>query len=90
MDWVFRSGLHTEVPRLSGLLVLPCDVGTVTLRLDNVPVTASLPFDIVLGLDWLQFIQRASHIAVVHLNSSRLHLWTLGSNLAMSAHTGVW
>ncbi|KAF7339038.1 hypothetical protein MVEN_01980000 [Mycena venus] len=59
LDWVLNSGLRTHNSQASGLLTLPCDVGVISMFLNNVPVTASLASDLVLGLDWFNFVLMA-------------------------------
>ncbi|KAJ7083131.1 hypothetical protein B0H15DRAFT_952153 [Mycena belliarum] len=52
LDWVMNSGVPTQSSRASGLLSLPCDAGVLSIFLNGIPVAASLPSDLVLGLDW--------------------------------------
>ncbi|KAJ7258656.1 hypothetical protein C8J57DRAFT_1644624 [Mycena rebaudengoi] len=54
LDWVLASGVKTTVSIASGVLSLPCE-DTVCAMHVELTVTASLPFDLVLGRDWLHF-----------------------------------
>ncbi|KAJ7204906.1 hypothetical protein C8J57DRAFT_1542007 [Mycena rebaudengoi] len=54
LDWVLASGIKTTVSIASGVLSLPCE-DTVCAMHVELTVTASLPFDLVLGRDWLHF-----------------------------------
>ncbi|KAJ6616527.1 hypothetical protein B0H10DRAFT_2219354 [Mycena sp. CBHHK59/15] len=74
LDWVIKSGLRTHNSQASGLLTLPCDVGAISMFLNNLPVTASLPSDLLLGLDWFNFVQFSAPELVVHLDSGSLDL----------------
>src|ERR1700761_3968498 len=53
LKWVLNSGLRTATPLLSGRLTLPCHTGVISVVLHDIPVNASLPYDLILGLDWL-------------------------------------
>lgn len=73
LDWVINSGLRTHNSQVSGVLTLPCDVGVISMALNNLPVTASLPSDLLLGLDWFNYAQFSAP-RVVHLDSGSLDL----------------
>ncbi|KAJ7882767.1 hypothetical protein B0H14DRAFT_2702814 [Mycena olivaceomarginata] len=73
LDWVINSGLCTHNSQVSGVLTLPCDVGVISMALNNLPVTASLPSDLLLGLDWFNYAQFSAP-RVVHLDSGSLDL----------------
>lgn len=89
LDWVINSGLRTRASQLSGLLTLPCHAGVISMCLNNVPVTASLTSDLVLGLDWLRFVKNSAPELVVHLScGGPLDLSKIGSAFAPSS-TGV-
>ncbi|KAJ6578257.1 hypothetical protein B0H19DRAFT_1062776 [Mycena capillaripes] len=85
LDWVINSGLPTRASQLSGPLTLPCDAGVISMLFLNVPVTASLPHDLVLGLDWLHYVQNSAPPLVVHLSSGSLDLRTTGSSSSTSS-----
>ncbi|KAJ7605502.1 hypothetical protein DFH06DRAFT_1252685 [Mycena polygramma] len=85
LDWVINSGIPTLGSCLSGLLKLPCNTGVISLYLPNVPVVASLPCDLVLGLDWVQLVRKSAQDVVVHLNSGSLDLRALRSAIQSSS-----
>ncbi|KAF7371736.1 hypothetical protein MVEN_00030100 [Mycena venus] len=88
LDCVINSGLRTCSSQLSGRLTLPCDAGVISMCLNNVPVTASLASDLVLGLDWLHLVQNSAPNLVVHLScGGSLDLRTFGSAFALSSST---
>jgi hypothetical protein len=64
---------------VSGVLSLPCtdeELETVCRLQIKLSVTSSLPFDLVLGRDWLQFIRDSLPNACFHLTSGPLDLRT--------------
>ncbi|KAJ7503892.1 hypothetical protein B0H11DRAFT_2273676 [Mycena galericulata] len=69
LDWVVNSGLRTHNSRISGPLTLPCNVGVMSMILNDVPVTVSLAPDLVLGLNWLNFVRSSAPDLVLHLGS---------------------
>ncbi|KAJ7817538.1 hypothetical protein B0H14DRAFT_2842054 [Mycena olivaceomarginata] len=73
LDWVINSGLRMYNSQVSGVLTLPCDVGVISMALNNLPVTASLPSDLLLGLDWFNYAQFSAP-RVVHLDSGSLDI----------------
>ncbi|KAJ7706710.1 hypothetical protein B0H17DRAFT_1125561 [Mycena rosella] len=75
LEWVINSGLHTWNSQASGLLSLPANAGFISMYLNNIPVAASLPSDLVLGLDWLQFVCNFTSVNIIlHLSSGPLEL----------------
>ncbi|KAJ7027657.1 hypothetical protein C8F04DRAFT_1121901 [Mycena alexandri] len=72
LDWVLNSGVPTCGSRLSGRLTLPCNTGGISILLSDVTVVASLPCDLVLGLDWVQLMRKSAQRVVVHLSSGPL------------------
>lgn len=54
LDWVLASGLRTTASTTSGTLCLPCDDSVCSMTV-QLAITTSLPFDLVLGRDWLLF-----------------------------------
>ncbi|KAJ7602751.1 hypothetical protein DFH06DRAFT_1311379 [Mycena polygramma] len=87
LDWVLDSGIPTRGSCLSGLLKLPSNAGVISIFLPYVPVAASLPCDLVLGLDWVQLVRKLAQDVVVHLNSGSLDFRTLDSAVAQSSST---
>lgn len=73
LDWVINSGLRMHNSQVSGVLTLPCNVGVISMALNNLPVTASPPSDLLLGLDWFNYAQFSAP-RVVHLDSGSLDL----------------
>ncbi|KAF8153577.1 hypothetical protein K438DRAFT_1987542 [Mycena galopus ATCC 62051] len=62
-----NSGLRTYNSRVSGLLTLPSNTGVLSTALTNVSVTSSLPSDIVLGLDWFEFVRSSASDSDIQL-----------------------
>ncbi|KAF7359966.1 hypothetical protein MVEN_00723500 [Mycena venus] len=85
LDWVLNSGLRTRASQLSGPLTLPCDAGVISVCLHDIPVNASLPYDLVLGLDWFNLVRNSAPQLVVHLSSGSLDLRTIGSAVTQSS-----
>ncbi|KAJ6531530.1 hypothetical protein DFH09DRAFT_1370526, partial [Mycena vulgaris] len=73
LDWVMNSGIRTVRSVASGVLTLPAIDGFVSLHMD-LPVASSLPFDIVLGRDWLQYCREALPETVIHMSSGLVDL----------------
>ncbi|KAJ6592628.1 hypothetical protein B0H19DRAFT_1224522 [Mycena capillaripes] len=72
LDWIMNSSDPTQNSRASSLLSLPCNAGALSMFL-----AASLPSDLVLGLDWFQFVCNSTNptsAVVVHLISGPLEL----------------
>ncbi|KAJ7065989.1 hypothetical protein B0H15DRAFT_807609 [Mycena belliarum] len=85
LDWVINLGLSTRGSQISGPLILPCNAGTISISLLNVPVTASLPaYDLVLGLDWLNLVPNLGKQVVVHLSCGSVDLQSLASVSALT------
>jgi hypothetical protein len=79
LEWVLASGVPATHSMVSGILSLPCTDGeleTVCRLQIQLPVTSSLPFDLVLGRDWLQFSRDSLPNACFHLTSGPLDLRT--------------
>ncbi|KAJ7024708.1 hypothetical protein C8F04DRAFT_1130642 [Mycena alexandri] len=68
LDWVINSGLHTRNSQASGVLTLPANMGAISMFLNNVPVAASLPSDLLLGLDWFNLAVSLAPERVVYLD----------------------
>ncbi|KAJ6532538.1 hypothetical protein B0H19DRAFT_1272800 [Mycena capillaripes] len=73
LDWVVHSGLRTRNSQASGHLCLPSDISVISLDI-NVTIAASLASDLVLGLDWFQFVQHTGLEGIVHLSSGPLDI----------------
>ncbi|KAJ7936603.1 hypothetical protein B0H13DRAFT_2303649 [Mycena leptocephala] len=71
LAWILNSGLRTYNSRASGLVKLPCDDGVISMTMD-IPVAASLSHDLVLGMDWFQFVRAAAPQTIVYLSSGSL------------------
>ncbi|KAJ7864136.1 hypothetical protein B0H14DRAFT_2736852 [Mycena olivaceomarginata] len=84
LDWVINSGVPTRGSQLSGRLMLPCNTGGISILLSDVTVVASLPCDLVLGLDWVPLIRKSAQRVVVHLSSGPLDFRTPGSSIVFS------
>ncbi|KAJ6514334.1 hypothetical protein C8R47DRAFT_1190487 [Mycena vitilis] len=74
LDWVIKSGLRAPTSPLSGLLTLPCDIGVISMVLKDLLVTDSPSCDLLLGLDWFNFVRSSEPELVVHLDSGSLDL----------------
>jgi hypothetical protein len=77
LDWVLTSGLRTVGSLVSGPLSLPYHDGAVdtVCRLQvQLSVTSSLPFDLVLGRDWLQICRDSLPRGSFHLTSGPLDI----------------
>jgi hypothetical protein len=83
LDWVINSGVPTRGSRLSGRLTLPCNTGGISILLSDVTVVASLPCDLVLGLDWVPLMRKSAQRVVVHLSSGPLDFRTPGSSIGV-------
>ncbi|KAJ7911407.1 hypothetical protein B0H13DRAFT_2009825 [Mycena leptocephala] len=81
MDWVINSGVPMRGSRLSGQLTLPCNTGGISILLSDVTVVASLPCDLVLGLDWVPLMRKSAQRVVVHFSSGPLDFRTPGSSI---------
>ncbi|KAJ7239402.1 hypothetical protein B0H12DRAFT_1075033 [Mycena haematopus] len=74
LDWVMNSGLRTANSRTSGRLTLPSDAGDISMSMNDLPVDASPPSDLVLGMDWFCFARNSAPGIVVRLASGPLNL----------------
>ncbi|KAF7372959.1 hypothetical protein MSAN_00503100 [Mycena sanguinolenta] len=75
LDWIMASGIRTLNCHVSGSLTLPSHVGVVSVCMNDVPLAASLPSDLVLGLDWLQLVHSSLGSEIIlHLASGPLDL----------------
>jgi hypothetical protein len=71
-----NAGLRTRHSRASGLLTLPSSSGVISVSIQDVPVVASLPSDLMLGVDWFQFLcgSDSGSEVIVYLSSGPLEL----------------
>ncbi|KAF7333268.1 ATP-dependent DNA helicase [Mycena sanguinolenta] len=76
LDWVMNSRLRTHDSRVSGLLTLPSNTGILSAALSSLSVASSLPCDLVLGLDWFQFVRNSASDTniIVYLGSGPLEI----------------
>ncbi|KAF8143338.1 hypothetical protein K438DRAFT_647679 [Mycena galopus ATCC 62051] len=54
LDWVMSSGIRARHAMASGILTVPCMNSVFSLQMD-LCVVSSLPYDLVLGRDWIQY-----------------------------------
>ncbi|KAF8162204.1 hypothetical protein K438DRAFT_1985325 [Mycena galopus ATCC 62051] len=54
LDWILSAGISAPGSVASGILTLPCG-DTVCSMHTKLSVTSTLPYDVVLGRDWLFF-----------------------------------
>ncbi|KAF7354502.1 hypothetical protein MVEN_01139500 [Mycena venus] len=87
LAWILNAGLRTSNSRVSGLVNLPCEDGVISMTMD-IPVVASLSHDLVLGMDWFQFVRAAAPQIIVHLSSGSLDVrQPLPSRFGANSHT---
>ncbi|KAF7377055.1 hypothetical protein MSAN_00123600 [Mycena sanguinolenta] len=95
LDWILNPGLGTQNSRASGRLTLPSKSGILSGSINNVPVAAGLPSNLVLSLDWFHSVDNSDPGIVVLLSSGPLELRplelrnpplpTLGTNSNLSS-----
>lgn len=68
LDWVLSAGIPTSRSIASGVLILPCG-DTVSSMHTKLSVTSGLPYDLVLGRDWLFFCRETLPHSSFHLSS---------------------
>ncbi|KAJ7301736.1 hypothetical protein DFH08DRAFT_906461 [Mycena albidolilacea] len=73
LDWVLQTGIHAVRSAASGHLMLPAVDCMFSVQMD-LSVASSLPFDLVLGRDWLQYCREAVPDTCFHLSSSLVDL----------------
>ncbi|KAJ7016766.1 hypothetical protein C8F04DRAFT_1406595 [Mycena alexandri] len=83
---------HAATSSPPGVLILPSNAGVISMLLNNVPVTASLGSDLLLGLDWYNFVISLAPQLVVYLDSDvsldlRRPILSSGSRLLSSSAT---
>ncbi|KAJ7127328.1 hypothetical protein C8R43DRAFT_1240451 [Mycena crocata] len=73
LDWVLNSGVAAVRSAASGILTLPCENGVFCLEI-NLPIVSSLPFDLVLGRDCLQYCRESAPDTTIYLSSGQVDL----------------
>ncbi|KAF8170541.1 hypothetical protein K438DRAFT_2024370, partial [Mycena galopus ATCC 62051] len=58
LDWVLSSGIRARHAVSSGILTVPCMNSVFSLQMD-LCVVSSLPYDLVLGRDWIQYARES-------------------------------
>lgn len=77
LEWVLASGVPANNSVVSGVLSLPYSndgAETVCCLQVHLSIASSLPFDLVLGRDWLQFSRDSLPNACFHLTSGVLDM----------------
>ncbi|KAF7357327.1 hypothetical protein MSAN_01328400 [Mycena sanguinolenta] len=89
LHWAINSGIRAQNSLVSGLLALPSNNGIVSGYVNNVLVASSLPFDLVLGLDWFAFV--CDHVpgTMVHLSSGPLELRRFSPTLGVGMESSL-
>ncbi|KAJ7891500.1 hypothetical protein B0H13DRAFT_1887131 [Mycena leptocephala] len=64
----------------------PCSLGAVSVHVGDLSVAASLPSDLVLGLDWLRVVHTFNSSLVIHLSSGPLALESLNLSSRVLGH----
>ncbi|KAF7350249.1 hypothetical protein MVEN_01328400 [Mycena venus] len=75
LDWVLQTGVSASRSVSSGILTVPCGESAFSVQME-LSVASSLPFDVVLGRDWLQYCRKSVPSASFHLSSGRLDVCT--------------
>ncbi|KAJ7702059.1 hypothetical protein B0H14DRAFT_3903980 [Mycena olivaceomarginata] len=77
LDWVLQTGIKTTHAGASGILTIPgvqhCSTFSMQILL---PVSSSLPVDLVLGRDWMRYCQANFPAARLNLSSGSFNLNT--------------
>ncbi|KAJ7662882.1 hypothetical protein B0H17DRAFT_1093318, partial [Mycena rosella] len=73
LAWILDAGLHTSNSRATGLVTLPYDGGVISMTM-HILVASSLSHDLVLGMDWYEFMHAAAPQIIFHLSSGPLDL----------------
>ncbi|KAJ6555901.1 hypothetical protein B0H19DRAFT_1262034 [Mycena capillaripes] len=73
LDWVLSSGIPTSSSVVSGLFSVPCCDGLIRSMNVRLAVTASLPFDLVLGHDWMLYCRNSFPSIRFALTSGSIH-----------------
>jgi hypothetical protein len=75
LDWVLRTGIKTTHASVSAILTIPgvepCSTFSTQIVL---PVSSSLPVDLVLGRDWMHYCQENFPAASFNLSSGVIQL----------------
>jgi hypothetical protein len=87
LDWVLRTGIKTTHAGASGILTIPgvehCSTFSLQILL---PVSSSLPVDLVLGRDWMRYCQANFPAACLTLSSGVIQLGISFVSVARSTH----
>ncbi|KAJ7109691.1 hypothetical protein C8R43DRAFT_1139493 [Mycena crocata] len=73
LEWVLNFGVSTVRSTASGILTLPCEGGVFPLEI-NLPIVTSLPFDLVLGRDCLQYCRESAPDTTIYLSTEQINL----------------
>lgn len=73
LDWALNSGIRAIHSVASGILTIPSINGVFSLQI-GLPVVASLPTDLVLGRDWLQYCRESVSEPCFYLSSGVVDL----------------
>ncbi|KAJ7243526.1 hypothetical protein C8J57DRAFT_1525632 [Mycena rebaudengoi] len=73
LDWVLASGIPATHSRTHGILSIPCTAGFSSIYLE-LSIVSSLPFDLVLGRDWLQYCWELAFDTVMQLSDCHVDL----------------
>ncbi|KAJ7462918.1 hypothetical protein FB451DRAFT_1494995 [Mycena latifolia] len=68
LDWILTSGIPAPQSFVSGVLTLPSGNGVCSMNV-KLSVTTSIPYDLVLGRDWLLFCRETLPHASFRLSS---------------------
>ncbi|KAJ7883604.1 hypothetical protein B0H13DRAFT_2344036 [Mycena leptocephala] len=78
LEWILSSGLSAHQSAVSGILTLPYGDTVCSMHME-LSITASLPYDLVLGRDWLLFCRQTLPHASFTLSSGVVHPGRLAS-----------
>ena len=73
LEWLLDSGSPAVRSVASGILTLPNSDGVFSVHMD-LSIQSSLPADLVLGRDWLQYSRESIPEACFHLSSGPVDL----------------
>ncbi|KAJ7246237.1 hypothetical protein C8J57DRAFT_1210247 [Mycena rebaudengoi] len=73
LDWVLASGIPASRSVAHGILSVPCTTGVSSVYLD-LAIVSSLPFDLILGRDWLQYCRESAFDTVLQLSDCQMDL----------------
>lgn len=73
LDWVLQSGVRAVRSVASGILTIPAADSTFSVEMEF-SIASSLPFDLVLGCDWLQYFRESVPETCFYLSSGPIDL----------------